>query len=146
MIPSDPGTYILILKADLYHDLIVGKKGPIKIRPGFYGYAGSAMGPGGLGARIGRHMKKKKLMRWHIDYLRRHMDLFQIWYTLGNKKLECRWAKGLIRIGGTPLEPGLGASDCKCRSHVFYFEKMPSFSSFTDGRKARDVQQLVNKS
>ncbi len=130
MIPPLSGTYALILKADVTRELIVGKIGSVRIHPGFYVYAGSAMGPGGLGARVGRHMKKRKKRHWHIDHLRRHMEIIEIWYAVSEMKQECRWADFLSCFGGLSTRPGLGASDCKCGSHLFYFEKMPLFSGF----------------
>jgi Uri superfamily endonuclease len=36
---------------------------------GRYLYCGSAKGPGGLKARLSRHMRRGKSVRWHIDRL-----------------------------------------------------------------------------
>jgi Uri superfamily endonuclease len=42
----------------------------ICLKPGLYVYVGSACGPGGLEARLRRHLcGKRKKMHWHIDRL-----------------------------------------------------------------------------
>jgi len=37
--------------------------------PPRYAYGGSAYGPGGLRARIRRHLRAEKPLRWHVDRL-----------------------------------------------------------------------------
>ena len=63
-----PGTYVLIISATRKINLRVGQAGQISVRPGYYMYAGSARGPGGLRARVLRHIKTTKRCHWHIDY------------------------------------------------------------------------------
>jgi len=40
------------------------------VRLGWYVYVGSALGPGGLAAKVGRHLGGRKMCRWHTAYLR----------------------------------------------------------------------------
>jgi Uri superfamily endonuclease len=104
------------------------------VQPGCYVYVGSALGPGGLAKRVGRHAKGEKKRRWHIDYLTAVATLDEVWYTVDNAHRECQWADALKRVRGAavPLE-GFGASDCCYRSHVFFFPKRPSLRAFRQG-------------
>ncbi len=104
----------------------VGKLGTFGVRPGFYVYVGSALGPGGLAAGVGRHARQEKTLRWHVDYLRAVTDLVEVWFRPGRRRRECSWAERLAGMpgAGTPM-PGFGASDCGCRSHLFCFEERP---------------------
>ena len=131
-IPSAPGTYALILQAEREQAIRVGKSGSLTIRPGWYVYIGSAFGPGGLSARINRHVKKRKKFRWHIDYLRARVTLIDVWYTTSARKMECRWAGLFGQLKGAEIITGFGASDCKCRSHLFRFPDQPVFRLFSE--------------
>ena len=64
-----PGTYALILVSSSDRWIEIGKLGKFLIQPGYYVYAGSAFGPGGLKARIAHHMRISQRPHWHIDYL-----------------------------------------------------------------------------
>ena len=67
-----PGYYALILAVSkvLIIDTRGGKR--FSLDPGLYVYVGSARGPGGLLARIKRHLRRNKRLFWHIDYLTTH--------------------------------------------------------------------------
>ena len=58
-LPSLPGTYALVVRVSGRSEIAVGKLGVLAAQPGFYVYVGSAMGPGGLAARIGRHCRRE---------------------------------------------------------------------------------------
>ncbi len=75
-IPKEKGYYILLIKVNRDVNTRIGSLGLIKFRRGFYTYIGSAHGPGGLRARINRHLKKIKKPHWHIDYLLMNEDVF----------------------------------------------------------------------
>ena len=123
---SDPGTYALILKAPQPLSVCVGKVGTIRFMPGYYIYAGSARGPGGLKARVARHLKMIKRCHWHIDYLTTRIPIIEVWYSYSNRSDECQWATALQtnQQQYAPV-PGLGASDCRCCSHLFYSGRHP---------------------
>jgi Uri superfamily endonuclease len=123
---ASPGTYALVLAATKRQTISVGRLGILDVRPGFYVYVGSALGPGGLAARIGRHARQEKTLRWHVDHLRAVTDLVEVWCSPGRQRQECSWAERLALMPGarTPM-PGFGASDCGCRSHLFYFLERP---------------------
>jgi Uri superfamily endonuclease len=86
--------------------------------PGYYAYAGSARGPGGLAARIGRHLKTRKTMRWHID--RVTVKASGIVPLLAPGGFECALLGHLLALRGACVPvPGFGSSDCPhCPAHL----------------------------
>jgi len=96
-----------------------------------YTYVGSAFGPGGLAARVGRHLKTKKRRHWHIDYLRRICRVSAVWYAVDSVHREHDWARILMGTHGSQVPvPGFGASDCHCYSHLVFFRRHPSIVTF----------------
>ena len=65
----DPGSYVLTLKLSAPVALRIPRFAGSRLEPGIYAYAGSARGPGGIAARVGRHLSAEKTVRWHIDHL-----------------------------------------------------------------------------
>jgi len=125
------GTYALILKLDQERTVSVGRLNSTDFPAGFYIYIGSAFGHGGLRSRLGRHITRRKRSRWHIDYLRRFAELVEIWYTLHPEKAECFWAEVIRQSRHTRIPcAGFGASDCRCRSHLFHFQRKPGIQTF----------------
>jgi len=128
---SRAGTYVLVLKLDGDTAIPAGRLGCLEFPAGFYTYIGSAFGPGGLRARIGRHLKRSKKCRWHVDYLRRFARIREIWYTFHPEKAECRWAQILRQTRGSEIiAPGFGSSDCRCGTHLFHFKRKPGIKTF----------------
>jgi Uri superfamily endonuclease len=123
------GSYVLLLKATHPTKVQVGKLGKLSIKPGFYVYSGSAFGPGGLGARVGRHLRLNKKLRWHIDYLRSRVDDVIAYYQPDSRS-ECLFACELMNAGGEIPMKGFGSSDCKCESHLVYFIDLAPFTNF----------------
>ena len=116
----DKGIYCLILENDACI-IPIGSLGEVPFQRGWHVYAGSALGPGGL-SRVRRHLqlsaRKRPAPHWHIDHLLVSPH-FWIQYTVcapTTLRLECRLAAA---IGGDSIG-GFGASDCSCRSHLFY--------------------------
>ena len=109
----------------------VGKLGQFAFPAGWYVYVGSARGPGGLAARVSRHCKASKVLRWHVDYLRAYAKPVAVWYAIGDQKHECDWARLLVAISDGPGSPqGFGASDCRCSTHLAHFMTRPSIATF----------------
>ena len=130
-IPSDPGTYVLILRNRVPRTVRIGALGSLVTRPGFYIYIGSAFGPGGLRARVSRHIRHTKTLHWHIDYLRPHTEIEMVWFEQHHVAREHDWAKAFGSETQTEMTlPRFGASDCRCESHLFFSKLVPSFSSF----------------
>jgi Uri superfamily endonuclease len=122
-IPSSPGTYALTMKLAKSAEITVGKLGTFTFHPGYYIYTGSAFGPGGLQARVGRHLQKNKKLKWHIDYLREYMEITDIQFAEFAKNQECEWSAKFAENGGVFPAKGLGSSDCRCFSHLIYFNE-----------------------
>lgn len=120
-----PGTYALILRACSAAQIGVGRWGTLDVRPGYYIYVGSAFGPGGVSARIQRHCRQNKKLKWHIDYLREVTTPVQVWCGYNGRELEHLWAEILSCQCGVMPVPGLGCSDCRCESHLFFTSAVP---------------------
>ncbi len=123
-LPSTPGTYVLLLYLRQSTQLKVGRLGVIPFKRGWYAYVGSAFGPGGLAARLGRHLRQEKRCRWHIDYLRAISEPKEIWYSTQPEPLEHHWAVHLLNGPCTPIN-GFGCTDCHCVSHLIHFSRRP---------------------
>ena len=124
---AQPGTYALILPSSSDRWIEIGKLGRSLIQPGYYVYAGSAFGPGGLKARIAHHARISQRPHWHIDYLRLALPLNEVWYSYDSEQHEHQWADAFRRLKGATLPiSGFGASDCRCTSHLLLFSTKPS--------------------
>lgn len=130
---DQPGTYVLILNLRRPMGIRIGCLGRFQFPAGWYAYVGSARGPGGLAARLARHLRSPKPLRWHVDYLRPHAQPVEIWHAAGSQKKECDWAQALSRLPGalTPV-PRFGASDCRCISHLVCFPAPPDARAFAN--------------
>jgi len=133
-----PGTYALLLRGEETREIEVGALGEMTVRSGVYVYVGSAFGPGGLQARVARHVRGDGALHWHIDYLRAVTSLEAVWYTHDAERRECTWAAVLRALPGAsvPLD-GVGASDCNCPAHLVRSAKAPSLGRFRDHIHAR---------
>ena len=128
---SSVGSYILELIAEESETVRIGARGALRIEPGYFYYCGSAFGPGGLEARIGRHFKTKKSHHWHIDYLRSRLAIREAWISRDAVNREHVWAALLdgMRLSKVAM-PGFGSSDCRCPAHLFYFKRALRFETF----------------
>ena len=116
--PNLPGSCALVLALWQDCDIEVGRLAHLRFKSGFYGYAGSAKGAGGLSSRLARHSRQEKAFRWHIDYLRAFADVIGVWFTHDGS--ECEIADALKGLPTAyPAAPGFGASDCRnCGTHL----------------------------
>ena len=122
---GDPGTYALVFECVRRAEVDVGRLGTIRLEAGYYVYVGSALGPGGVKARVLRHWRPDKRQHWHIDYVGAHLRPHCAWYLHGTRREEHRWAQALISAREIEPVPGFGASDCACRSHFFRMPDLP---------------------
>ncbi|MBN1178034.1 MAG: GIY-YIG nuclease family protein [Anaerolineae bacterium] len=130
---SEPGTYALLLSLSHPLPLTVGKLGRFDFPAGVYVYVGSARGPGGLSARLARHLRHPKPLHWHIDYLRAACQPLAVWTVEDEQPRECAWATAVARLpGASQPAPGFGASDCRCPTHLFHFPTPPSLARFRE--------------
>lgn len=128
-LPTNPGSYALFLHLPFPQELTIGRLGTAVFPEGEYSYFGSARGPGGLRARLGRHLQGDGKSHWHIDYLRSISSVTGFIYlkdqSLQKRDLhiECIWAQAVLKLPGIRVPMSrFGASDCKsgCQSHLIY--------------------------
>ena len=132
VIPPEPGSYILILHLAQPTTIAIGKLGTFEFPAGWYAYTGSALGPGGLAARLAYHQRREKSFQWHIDYLLAQAELVEMWWAIDTKRRECIWASALRSIPGARVPaPNFGASDCRCLTHLIHFSQQPIFGHFS---------------
>jgi histidyl-tRNA synthetase len=120
--PAAPGAYALWIRLAAPLPVEAGG-GAALLAAGDYLYCGSARGPGGLRARLARHMlRRDKRPHWHVDQLTGAGKLLGAWIEIGGS--ECALNEALADLP-VPL-PGFGSSDCKrCVAHLRFF---PAFA------------------
>jgi Uri superfamily endonuclease len=135
MTSSIMGTYVLALWLGSPRQVTIGRLGEFEFPAGWYLYVGSALGSGGLPARVQRHWRhltSEKRAHWHIDYLREQAVWGGAWAcesgrSLPEQDLECRWAATLRSLPGSQVVvPGFGASDCRCATHLIHMPALPA--------------------
>ena len=88
---------------------------------GWYLYIGSAFDPGGLGARLRRHLRTDKTKYWQLDTLVAHCGVAEIWYRCEIRHLESIWAQALLSHQDTVIPlAGFGASDSRGSSRLVW--------------------------
>jgi len=125
LVRKNTGIYLIIITFLKRKSVSVGSLGTIDFAPGFYVYTGSAKSI--LAGRVGRHVRKRKTKRWHIDYLVAEADGVQALPVYTGHDLECPAALGVAELAEKPI-PGFGCSDCRCESHLHYFKNRPFHS------------------
>ena len=122
LLVSKIGTYIVVLKSDQGKTIQIGKLAQLEIKKGYYVYVGSAMGPGGVAARLKHHSKISKRPHWHLDYLRAETEFYEAYALHSSERKECEWAALMLgnKEASEPMK-GFGSSDCQCNTHLFYF-------------------------
>jgi Uri superfamily endonuclease len=149
MAEAEPGTYALLLKLDKQERITVGKLGTFDFTEGYYLYVGSALGPGGLRARLARHQRGSKSpsksnssqtgkkLHWHIDYLLQRARLIEVWSVASEERLECQWGEVTRALSGAQVPVrGFGSSDCRCPAHLIYFSVRPNCAQFVQALQA----------
>ncbi len=129
--PREPGTYVLVFALAQECTLAVGRRRTETFHAGYHLYVGSALG--GLAGRLRRHLIGPRRRHWHVDALLDAAPVIEIWYALTSQGTECVWASRLERAPG--IEPGaarFGASDCRCRTHLFYSRERPTSEALDD--------------
>lgn len=92
----------------------IGRLGVVDLAAGHYCYTGSARRA--FEARINRHLRQEKTLRWHIDHLLAAPGVSVV-KVLRSRRDECDLNQS--RRGTVPV-PGFGASDCRagCGAHL----------------------------
>lgn len=134
-IPKEKGSYLLLMKLAESTKPGIPHLQDFVFPVGYYLYIGSAHGPGGLNARVGRHIRKEKKVHWHIDHLTKVAPVYCTILITVPVKLESSMTEYLMKTSLNPV-PGFGCGDSYDFTHLFYDEKKKNFdltvSSFTD--------------
>ncbi len=121
---SGKGTYALFFAIPAPLTIVAGRLGKVTLPKGWSIYVGSALGPGGLRARIQRHRAPAKRAHWHIDALSNRLrPLFWLFLADGTRR-ECDWAQALASHPQAAIPaPHFGSSDCTrgCPAHLIAF-------------------------
>ncbi len=120
-LPRSPGTYLLTVELHTPAHLNVGRLGDCLLPAGRYAYVGSARGPGGLQARVARHLYPARREHWHIDRLTAIAPVTGIWAVISAQPHECEWVSWLLAQADSRAPVlGFGSSDCRsgCPAHL----------------------------
>lgn len=111
-----PCTYQLHIRVARPLRVAIGRLGSFDFPAGDYVYTGSARR--GLEARIARHLRREKTLRWHIDYLLAAPGV-SVSRVVRSGIVECSLNQA---TAGICLIPGFGAGDCRrgCGGHLKY--------------------------
>jgi Uri superfamily endonuclease len=117
-------TYQLHIRLSQAVRLQIGRLGEFDFPAGVYVYTGSAKR--NFEARIARHMRRDKTLRWHIDYLLAAMET-RVTSVVRTERDECEMNQ---THPGVVLAPGFGASDCRkgCGSHLKYLGRCVNYT------------------
>jgi Uri superfamily endonuclease len=108
-------SYILSLYLDRKREIEIGRLGKFLFKRGNYLYVGSAKR--NIEKRIERHLKTRKKIFWHIDYLLQYAKVREIWVSEKEESNIARILESLLEI---PVA-GFGSSDKRHdKSHLFY--------------------------
>jgi Uri superfamily endonuclease len=97
---------------------VIGRLGKFGFPAGRYVYSGSAKH--GLDARIARHLRRRKSLRWHIDYLLSAPGVAVV-DVIRSRRGECALNRA---VPGRVVAVGFGASDCRAgrSAHLKYLD------------------------
>ncbi|PLJ78104.1 GIY-YIG nuclease family protein [Infirmifilum sp. SLHALR2] len=119
------GIYALVVEIES-PSLIKLKGKDVSISPGIYVYVGSAKGPGGVRARVSRHVRKAKKVKWHIDLVTTLPQARVLGaFCAETVEPECVLVPPLESLGFEHVVKGFGSSDCTrgCTSHFLRWTK-----------------------
>jgi Uri superfamily endonuclease len=119
-LPAATGAYALLIH--LERPVRLRWKGGFHQFEGRYLYAGNAGGSGGLRARVSRHLRRDKVLHWHVDALTAVADQIEVLVIPGGE--ECTIVETLLASGSCEQAlHGFGSSDCRrCASHLLLWQ------------------------
>jgi predicted amidohydrolase/Uri superfamily endonuclease len=151
--PSDPPAavtavnllYVVAAWVPRRETIVVGALGPVTFARGWHAYVGSARH--GRDARVARHQRAAKPLRWQADYLFSRHPATQAW-LLDTPQAECELATRLCALGRPEAGPGgavvvpseaagaivrvvgrFGASDCGCAGHLLFAARLSTLQA-----------------
>lgn len=117
------GGYLLLIRLSKAVKVKFGSVGTRLLEPGYYVYAGSAIGKAGW--RLLRHIGPfRRRPHWHIDRLlnKRVAKVVAIGILPSMRRTECALSRMVSLMANYSLA-GVGSTDCDCPSHLHYFKK-----------------------
>ncbi len=152
-LPDTPGAYALQFSLNQNQRVQVGRLGQFHFPAGDLIYIGSARGPGGLRARVNRHLAQlREHFHWHIDYLHPYINWRACYFlkippAQPLPAIECQWSQALAALPGARIPaPRFGASDCRagCPAHLIEFDlSISKISRIPDTNKLRAILSLA---
>jgi len=133
------GSYILLIKLSKNKTIEYGLNKKNYFKKGYYVYIGSALN--GIENRINRHLKSKKKLHWHIDYLLQHCKILDIFYKESNFREECDIAN-LFKKKFLSID-NFGSTDCNCNSHLFYGFKKNFLTLIINNKFCKYLHQKI---
>jgi len=125
--PAEKGAYALVLLLGAPVQF-ARRRTHVSIAPGWYVYAGNAHGPGGIRARLRRHLRSGKTRHWHIDDLTNAAREKHAIVSVGGSECEIIARLSAICSFKTALA-GFGSSDCRiCAAHLLRYYPVISSS------------------
>lgn len=127
------GVYLLELQVKNPIQIAAKKFLNKEFEKGFYYYSGSAQK--NLLQRLERHLRKEKIIHWHIDHLTANDSVEIKALFIANeslKNLECEFISSLSAVFGLQVAAvGFGNGDChNCSSHLLYSKKRIDHNHF----------------
>ena len=121
-------SYLLLIQVRQPFKRKIKSLGAVNFKKGYYLYVGSSPART-LGARLRRHISKRKKLFWHIDFLTtsKFCGVQEIYVF---KCRECNLARCLESRGFTIAKEKFGSTDCHCPSHLFYLVHKRLFQDF----------------
>ncbi len=117
-LPAAAGSYVLEFELVSTLTLRPGRLGTVRLGPGRVRYYGSARGPGGLRARVTRHLRDTKPEHWHVDALTARAPVARV--LIDRERTEHALVNDDLESAGFRVAvPGFGSSDCvSCPAHL----------------------------
>jgi Uri superfamily endonuclease len=108
--------YVVITYVPRRTEVTVGARGCQTFERGWFAYVGSALVA--RDARVARHLRANKRLRWHADYLLAIYPGRRAW-LLDTSLSECALVDVLAgQTGAQRAVAGFGAGDCHCAGHL----------------------------
>ena len=117
------GIYCLLLHLEYECNIKIRTK-RVAFPKGYYCYVGSALN--NLQKRIERHKRKDKKKYWHIDYFLEKAKILDVKILKTVKRKECWLSNKIKNLKGRMVMEKFGSTDCKCGTHLYYFQKNPA--------------------
>jgi Uri superfamily endonuclease len=112
----DNHLYVILTYVPRRTGLRIGHLGIVTLQRGWYAYVGSAAVA--RRARVARHLRAEKALRWHADYLLQPFTGRGAW-LLDSPLRECELVDELVAgTGASRAVARFGAGDCRCAGHL----------------------------